>query len=110
MAIDRDKIAFVSPLHPTDKVVEYFEGSFSLGANSATTQTISHSQSEKCLPLMMYSIDATNYYPAGASIYTSSTTETIATVDCGASDIHIYADNIGGATTISYKVFLIWPM
>lgn len=115
MAIDRDKIAFASPLHPTDKVVEVIEGSYVVGATGGPTPgtklvTVPHSQTEKCLPYVMWSTDNVNFYPGATWRYPAINGPVITAAYCTDTDVDIITGNFYiTSLTIYYKVFLIWP-
>lgn len=115
MAIDKDIIAFASPVHPTDKVVELIEGSHAVPAVSGFTPgtkatVVAHNQSEKCLPQIMWSTDNVNFYPGAMWRYPTAGTPLTTTAYCTDNNVVILTGNFGTAVTVYYKVFLLWPM
>lgn len=113
-----DNILFASSF-AVDKIHdELFSGSFSVGASSfapfsgnVVTSTLVHTFGVNVLPVMLFSIDGTNWYDGGTMIYNAgASVDTRFSASCytTSTTLVIVAQNFtSGALTCHYKVVLL---
>lgn len=105
--VDPDVVALAVPEQQVDKLIAAYEGSFSVPLNGTATTTISHDLGTACLSELLWSIDNSNFYLAGSELSSSL----CCTNGVGTNTATIYGGYrvSGAATTIFYKLYLIWP-
>lgn len=103
-----NKLVIALPQQNIDKLVSLYQGSFAVPLNGTATSTVNHNLGTACLSELLWTTDGTNYYPGGGSRADSL----ICTAGVGATTATIYGGwyTAGAATTISYKLYLIWPV
>lgn len=106
--IDPQGVTLVLPQQRIDKIVGLFEGSFTVPSNGISSETVTHNKNKTpLLSELLWSTDNTNYY-LGATMRDDSL---CVTNGVGVNTATLYGGWFvsGGAVTVNYKLYLIWP-
>lgn len=98
-------IAFASQF-PIDKIAYESEVlSYTQGASSGTTRTLTNEYGRKCFISLIWSTDQTNWYPAQAYVTLTNTYTVNGWVD--ASTVYIRTENNSGSSITFYVKYVL---
>jgi hypothetical protein len=107
MSVDITKLQFSSDYVADKMVYESDVISYSVGATTATTKTVTNPYGIKAFVTMIWSVDGTNYVPMQSTVSSNYVTQYTANAWCDASNVYLYLENnTNGALTFYLKFVL----
>lgn len=107
MSLASNDIAIASD-YVSDKIVyESDVLTYSVGATTATTKTVTNPYGIKAFITLTWSVDGTNYYPMQSTISSNYVTQYTANGSCSASTVYIYLENNTAGTLTFYVKFVL---
>jgi hypothetical protein len=107
MAVDFTKLQASSD-YVADKIV--YESpvlTYSVGATTATTKTVTNEYGLKAFITLAWSVDGTNYYPMQSTVSTNYVTQYTANGWCNNSTVYIYLENNTAGTLTFYIKYVL---
>lgn len=107
MAVDFTKLQFSSN-HVPDKIV--YESpvlTYSVGATTVVTKTVTNSYGSKAFITLAWSLDGSNYYPMQSTVSINYVTQYTANGWCSDSTVYIYLENNTAGTLTFYIKYVL---